>query len=371
MRRDNDEMDFIIENYGKQIEDFLGTKDIAATFYTDSEYFVDEITPLERGALEYSGFNVSYYQDYSFDEKVIKDFNYCKVDGLKFIKIVTPFTRPESYDFIVATSNDLEKIVETLKKREAEAKETNIDFPIIGLDFTDLKKNSIDFLLNEEFRTYCRKKNIKLKRGIVLEGKPGTGKTLSIQWLKHEASKNNIKVTSFRNIDDFLKGESEYYSDSKNIFVFEDFDAALKDRKETGETPNQLLAMVLNTLDGIDKIEDVVSIFTTNVINIFDDAFLRPGRIDKVISYYLPSKEQMKDFFAAYIPEEEKHFDDMIHFIDTLDGDVPYAVLKGICDDINIWKFSEDNIDFKTIEEIVKDKIRRKNNSLEKDRYIL
>ena len=371
MRRTDDEMDFIIENYGKQIEDFLGTKDVAATFYTDSEYFVDKITPLENGALNYDGFNVSYYQDYSFDEKIIKDFNYCEVDGLKFLKIVTPFTRPESYDFIVARANDLESIVQTLKKREAESKESDIDFPIIGLDFTDLKKNTTDFLLNEEFRAYCRKKNIKLKRGIVLEGKPGTGKTLSIQWLKHEASKNNIKVTNFKNIDEFLKGESEYYSDSKNIFVFEDFDAALMDRKETGETPNQVLAMVLNTLDGIDKIEDVVSIFTTNKINMFDDAFLRPGRIDKVITYYLPDKGQMREFFKAYIPEEEKHFDEMIHLIDTLDGDIPYATLKGICDEINIWKFSEDNIDFPTIENIIKDKIRRKNAPGEKNKYIL
>lgn len=143
------------------------------------------------------------------------------------------------------------------------------------------------------------------------------------------------------------------------------------DRKETGETPNQLLAKILNTLDGIDKIEDVVSIFTTNKIKMFDDAFLRPGRIDKVITYRLPTKDDMLNFFKAYIPEEETHFNDMLHFIDTISGDVPFATLKGICDEINIWKFNEDDITFEIIEEIIKDKIRRKDSVGDKDKFIL
>lgn len=365
-----DEMDFIVENYGEQIEKFIGTKELAVTFYTDSEYYVDEISTGDF-SLKYKDFSISFYQDYSFEDKVIRDLNFCTIGGEKFVKIVTPFTRPESYDFIVTAKKDVEKIVKLLKNKEDENKRSNIDFPIIGLDFTELKKNSIDFLLNDDFREYCKKKNIKLKRGIVLEGKPGTGKTLSIQWLKQEANKNNINVTSFKNIDEFIHGESEYYNDSKNIFVFEDFDAALMDRKETGETPNQVLAMVLNTLDGIDKIEDVVSVFTTNKISMFDDAFLRPGRIDKVITYSLPTKEQMLEFFQAYIPEESNHFEEMIHLIDNLDGDIPFATLKGICDEINIWKFGEEDIDFETIEIIVKDKIRRKNNLKEKNSYIL
>lgn len=364
-------MQFIIDSYGDQVSEFLETNDVAVTFYTDSEFFADSIEQDNERSLSYNDFNVFFYQDYSFESKPIRDINFCTIEDERFIKIVTPFTRPDSYDFIVADKNKIEKVVSLLKNKEEKNRKSNLDFPIIGLDFTDLKKNTIDFLLNEDFRDYCRKKNIKLKRGVVLEGKPGTGKTLSIQWLKQEASKNNINMTSFKNIDEFMNGESEYYSDTKNIFVFEDFDAALMDRKETGETPNQVLAMVLNTLDGIDKIEDVVSIFTTNKINMFDDAFLRPGRIDKVFTYDLPTKEQMREFFEAYIVEEKQFFDDMIHLIENLDGDIPFATLKGICDEINIWKFSESDITFEVIESIIKDKIRRKNALKDKSNYIL
>lgn len=364
-------MDFVLESYGEAISKFIGTRDIGVTFYTDSEFIADTVEVDDNHSLNYNGFKVSFYQDYSFDDTPIRDLNYCTIKGEKFVKIVTPFTRPDSYDFIVADNSKLKKIVTLLKEKEENSKKSSLDFPIIGLDFTDLKKNTIDFLLNEDFREYCRKKNIKLKRGVVLEGKPGTGKTLSIQWLKQEANKNNINVTSFKNIDDFINGEKEYYNDNKNIFVFEDFDAALMDRKETGETPNQVLAMVLNTLDGIDKIEDVVSVFTTNKINMFDDAFLRPGRIDKVFTYNLPTKDQMRDFFSAYIQEEKEFHSEMIHLIENLDGDIPFATLKGICDEINIWKFSEDNITFEVIERIIKDKIRRKNEIKDKNNYIL
>lgn len=366
-----DEMDFILDQYGEEIYNYLGSKDLAASFYNDSEFYADKITPRDKPLVSKSGFNILFYQDYSFDDVTINDFNYCEIAGLKFIKIVTPFLRNESYDFIISKHDEIKQIISHLDRKRDEARESDINFPIIGLDFTELRKNTIDFLLDEDFREYCREKNIKLKRGVVLEGKPGTGKTLSIKWLKHEASKNNINVTNFKNIDDFLKGSDEYYNGKKNIFIFEDFDAALTDRKETGETPNQILAMILNTLDGIDKIENVVSIFTTNVINIFDDAFLRPGRIDKVFTYQLPSTEEMFEFFKAYIPEEKEYFEDMVHLIDTIDGDIPYATLKGICDEIIIWKYNQNTINFEEIEKIIKDKIRRKNTPEDKRKYIL
>mgnify|MGYP000557270297 CR=1 FL=1 len=49
-------------------------------------------------------------------------------------------------------------------------------------------------------------------------------------------------------------------------------------------------------LDILDEINNVVSIFTTNRIRIFDSAFIRPGRIDKVYTYNLPDKKHGKNF---------------------------------------------------------------------------
>jgi len=52
----------------------------------------------------------------------------------------------------------------------------------------------------------------------------------------------------------------------------------------TKKTVDELtLECVLNTLDGIMELHDAMMIFTTNHIENIDEAFLRPGRIDKIV----------------------------------------------------------------------------------------
>ena len=195
--------------------------------------------------------------------------------------------------------------------------------------------------MNEEFRKFCIEHRIPLKRGIILEGKPGTGKTLSLRWLKEQALKNKIEFNSFKSPKEFIEEKDRYFSSDKKIFIFEDFDAMLLDRKKTGDTPNSILQTLLNTLEGVDEIKDVVSIFTTNHIDNFDSAFVRPGRIDKVINYSLPNEENRFNFLECYLTEFTagiKKF--ILEVLREKNADVSYAILKGICDDINIYKFN-------------------------------
>ena len=198
--------------------------------------------------------------------------------------------------------------------------------------------------------------------------------TLTLQWLRNKAEKNNISYKQFKNIDEFMNDVDEYYSSQKKIFVFEDFDAALVERKDSNNTPNQVLSTVLNTLEGVEEINDVVSIFTTNHINVFDSAFLRPGRIDRVFEYKLPTTDNYLEFFKAYIPEEKEYFPEMIEHLNFLNSNISYAILKGICDDINIWKFSKKDLTIKEINDIIKNKVdgANKTNEVKKiDKYIL
>jgi SpoVK/Ycf46/Vps4 family AAA+-type ATPase len=122
------------------------------------------------------------------------------------------------------------------------------------------------------------------------------------------------------------------------------------DRKKTGDTPNSVLANLLNTLEGIDEIKDVVSIFTTNHLKNFDSAFVRPGRIDRVMTYNLPTEENIIEFLKIYLPEfDEAIRNEVFAELKAKDGDISYAMLKGICDDINIFKFNNMTIDVKKI----------------------
>ena len=89
----NDEMNFVIKNYGEIIKNTLGTSEIAVSFFANSETFVDKIEPIKKPNLDYEGMKVLIYQDYSLDRELLADCNICFIGDKKFLKIITPFTR--------------------------------------------------------------------------------------------------------------------------------------------------------------------------------------------------------------------------------------------------------------------------------------
>lgn len=368
---ENDELNFILKAYEDDIKKYIGNS-VGIAFFASSEEFLDTYKSIPDRLNYQNDFDVTIFNDYSIgEEKLITDFGVGTIKDPEddkiytIIKIVSPFTRSRTYDFVIGNREDMPKILSILdNKRKHESFEFN-EFPIIGLDFTDIQKQSIDFLMNDEFRKYCKSKHIKLKRGIVLEGRPGTGKTLTIQWIKNMALKNNIEFHSFKNVDDFIKNQDEYYDDDKKIFVFEDFDTLLRERKDTDYGPNQVLGMILNTLEGVNEINNVVSIFTTNEIKVFDSAFIRPGRIDKVYSYGLPNSEVYREFLEAYIPEEKQFHDHIDDFLKMSSTDISFAILKGICDDINIYKFHDSVLTKEVVDVIIKEKLTAANKKVE------
>ena len=367
--KDSDEMNFVIKNYGEFIKEVLETNEIAISFFANSENYVDKIEPIKKPNLSYEDMKLLIFQDFSLDKELLTDCNLCFVGDKKFIKIITPFTRERTYDFIIAKYEELEWILKELHIRQEKANFTSINLPIIGLNFFDnLRKETIEFLLNEDFRKFCVDHRIPLKRGIMLEGFPGTGKTLSLKWLKEQALKNKIEFHVFKSPKEFADERERYYSAEKKIFVFEDFDAVLLERKKTGDTPNSILANLLNTLEGIDEIKDVVSIFTTNHIHTFDSALLRPGRIDRILTYNLPTEEQRIEFLNAYLQEfveEDKNF--IFASLRDKQTNISFAILKGICDDVNIYNFNKKfvvpegqertNFVFKLYKEIIETKL--------------
>lgn len=377
-------MDYIFSTYGDKIFEYLGTKDVSFSFFANSEDY-SKNSYKKTGRIHPSnseGWNVTVFQDYSISDlsNFITDYNECEVENTeqtvckKFVKIVTPFTHARSYDFVIVKTEEAEEVLKLLDESKRVKNFKLNDIPIIGIDFSELKKHTVDFLLNEEFRSFCNKHFIPLKRAIILEGKPGCGKTLSLKYLKSIAIKNDINFRIFDGVEDFQKNKDEFYEEGKHIFVFEDFDAALLDRKETNETPNQILSKVLNVLDGVNEINDVVSIFTTNHIQKFDDAFLRPGRIEKVITYSLPDEANKRKFIEAYLPDDAQFHEHIVTFLEGASANVSYAMLKGICDDINIYRFNGVTINKELVDRVLNEKLKGSNKGtevLESSRYII
>jgi hypothetical protein len=168
--KNNDELEFVLKNYSDIIEEHLKTRDLAISFFASSENYADKVEPIKIPMLRYGdGFGVSIYQDFSIEHELLTDCNVCNLNGTKFIKIITPFTRERTYDFLVARSDEMEGILKELHIRREKANFASINLPIIGINFETLKKETIDFLLNEEFRDFCVKHRIPLKRGVIIE----------------------------------------------------------------------------------------------------------------------------------------------------------------------------------------------------------
>ena len=147
----------------------------------------------------------------------------------------------------------------------------------------------------EEIRTFWKKKaifkkhGIPFKRGICLWGPPGSGKSCTVQIVMKDVIEAEGLVVKFTEPRTFLTGMRmlrQIQPKVSVVVVMEDIDAILEMYNESD---------VLNLLDGLDQVENVVFLATTNyperlgarVIN-------RPSRLDKRFKFGFPSAEARK-----------------------------------------------------------------------------
>jgi transitional endoplasmic reticulum ATPase len=140
----------------------------------------------------------------------------------------------------------------------------------------------------------CRAAQVPLKRGVLLEGPYGTGKTLTALVTASKANRNGwtfIYLKSIYDLEEGLKFASMY--EPAVIFV-EDVDKALGGRSVESNG-------ILNQLDGINtKHDEVITVFSTNFVEKLDKAFLRPGRLDTVVSVRPPDAEAASRLVKQY-----------------------------------------------------------------------
>lgn len=140
------------------------------------------------------------------------------------------------------------------------------------------------------------------KRGILLEGTPGTGKsTLITQIIDSIIQKGGI-VFNISNVNDLIRTLGFYQDVLRKIepttpvvTIIEDIDKVY----------NQIEPELLDFLDGKRSINHSLTILTTNNSSRLSSALLRPSRVDKRYVINLPNKEAREEYFKfKNIPEE-------------------------------------------------------------------
>jgi transitional endoplasmic reticulum ATPase len=132
-------------------------------------------------------------------------------------------------------------------------------------------------------RADCAAAGISFKRGVLLAGDFGTGKTLAARVAAALAVENGITYIYCKRTDEFAQAVEFALQYAPAIVFCEDID-----RVTTGDRDIEM-DKILNIIDGIDtKSAQVMVVLTTNAVEKINPAMLRPGRLDAVIHVKRP-----------------------------------------------------------------------------------
>lgn len=209
----------------------------------------------------------------------------------------------------------------------------------------DLYDDIQNFLDNEEWFT---NKGIPYKRGYLLHGPPGTGKTSIIKAVAntHQLPIFNLDLSSVRNNADLLKlvTDINYLSNNKKYIVtIEDIDRCplfsnSYDRFRQLEKNTLSIDCLLNVLDGIMETHGRLFFMSANDTSPFDkikDVLFRPGRIDKQLNISYCSKPQISKIIANFYDIKEETLNDKMSNI-NIENITPATLIKYLQDNKNI-----------------------------------
>ena len=146
----------------------------------------------------------------------------------------------------------------------------------------------------------CLARGLELKFGALMEGEYGTGKTLLAFKLAHKAITNDwgfIYLTDPKQTTEMLDIAGRLCGNGKGVLTFvEDIDQVLRG------TRDNKMNEILNIIDGGDtKGRNIISVFTTNHLELIDPTFLRGKRIGSLISMTALDKKTALDFINSHL----------------------------------------------------------------------
>lgn len=155
-------------------------------------------------------------------------------------------------------------------------------------------------------------RGIPYRRGYLLYGPPGCGKSSFIQALAGALDYSICVMNlSDRSLSDDRLNHLMSVAPQQSIILLEDIDAAFvkrTDEKEEGRASGYInrvtFSGLLNTLDGVASSEERIVFMTTNHLDRLDPALIRPGRVDVKQEIGLASKSQLQKMYTRFYPDQ-------------------------------------------------------------------
>src|ERR671910_991473 len=244
---------------------------------------------------------------------------------------------------IKITNHDFEdalKEVHPSAMREVLVQKPNIEWKDIGglYNIKEELQEAIEWPLKHA--DLFSKAAIKPPKGILLYGPPGTGKTLLAKAVASTSESNFISIKGPELLSKWVgeseKGIREIFRKARQaapcIIFFDEIDAIAPRRSGydggvgggDSHVTERLVSQMLTEIDGLEDLKGVVIIGATNRPDIIDEAFLRPGRFDRLLEIPIPDNNTRKQILQIHLKKKplasDVDIDKLVSLTDSFTG---------------------------------------------------
>jgi transitional endoplasmic reticulum ATPase len=221
------------------------------------------------------------------------------------------------YDLLMSLEVTMDNFLDAMKEVEPSAiREVFVEVPDVkwedvgGLDeVKEALKEAVEWPL--KYSGLFLKAGTNPPKGIILYGKPGTGKTYLAKAVASQSGVNFISVKGPQLMSKYIgeseKGVRELFKKARQaaptILFLDEIDSLCPRRSSNNSgdsVADRVLSQFLTEMDGIEDLKGVVVLAATNRIDMIDPALLRSGRFDLMFELSNPDEKTREKIFEIH-----------------------------------------------------------------------